>query len=93
MARHEFQPGVPLGELVGKANLMLCCKRCTWRETYDIEAVIARLLARAVNGPLIGICAAAHHARKYCPHCGSNVWETRPDYGPYKPPGGDHGRP
>lgn len=86
MSRHEFQPGVPLGQLLGKANLHLCCKNCIWRETYDLTRVIANLEARGVNGPLIGICAAAQHVRIDCPRCGKRSWETRPDYG-IKTPG------
>lgn len=80
MPRYEFQPGVPLGQLLGQANVLLCCKKCMWRETYDLGAVIERLIARRVNGPLIGICAAAAHVRMNCPQCNQRSWETRPDY-------------
>jgi hypothetical protein len=89
MPREDLTPGVPLGQLVGQANLMLVCRRCAWRETYDLKKVIAKLLARDVNGPLIGIRAACAHVRAFCPHCGSQSWETLPDYGPYRPPRAD----
>ncbi|MFZ0267746.1 hypothetical protein [Caulobacter sp.] len=87
MGRYDFQPGVPLGQLVGQANLLLTCKACVWRGTYDLRKVIAQLLARDVNGPLIGICAAAAHVRIPCPRCGKWTWETRPDYINTIPPG------
>ncbi|GGL48655.1 hypothetical protein [Caulobacter rhizosphaerae] len=86
MPRNENLPGVPLGQLLGEANLLLICLHCQWRETYDLQKVISQLQARGVNGPLIGICDARHHVRQTCPRCGSQKWETRPDYGPYVPP-------
>lgn len=86
MARNEDLPGVPLGRLLGQANLLLTCRHCVWRQTYDMQKVIDQLLARGVNGPVIGICHARHHVRLVCPRCGKSTWETRPDYGPYIPP-------
>ena len=80
MYRDPDPAGVPLGQLLGKANLLLTCNECMWRETYDLQKIVDRLLARGVNGPLIGICHAKHHVQTPCPRCGKRIWNTRPDY-------------
>ncbi len=87
MPRDQDPPGVPLGQLLGQANLLLTCNGCMWRETYDLQKVIDQLVARGVNGPAIGICHAKHHVRTPCPRCGKRVWNTRPDYTNLNTPG------
>jgi len=76
-----------MGDLVGQADLLLCCRKCMWRQTYELEVVIERLVRRGVNGRTLGICAAARHVRICCERCGQRTWETRPAYINRLPPG------
>jgi hypothetical protein len=52
----------------------------------DLEAVIARLIARRLGEERTGIRAVARTFRRGCKRCGAVAWETRPCFPSQKPP-------
>lgn len=81
------EPGVPLGDYLAqdpRIRVSLWCSAlpCTYHEKHDLEAVIARLDARGLNGRRVGIRKLAELMDKPCPACGKWSWEARPDYPP-----------
>lgn len=80
--RKPAAQGVPLGRWRAHADVgvLVICRRCQDRRVLDLEAVIARLAARGLDGEAIGIRALAGHVRGACARCGARAWETRPHY-------------
>lgn len=69
-----FDPGVPLAQYRGQADVMLTCLGCMNRLTYPLERVIERL------GEDMGIIAVAQHMKIACPRCGKWTWDSRPAF-------------
>ena len=81
--REAFNPGVPLGAYrVHQAGVLLTCLDCQFRRTFDLEAIISRLVARGVGDEHTGIKEVAHHIRAACPRCGGKQFDSSPDFPP-----------
>ena len=74
------QPGVPLGNYRGQADVLLICEACPYTRVVPLEDVIARLNARGLDGERVGIVELARHTRQACPECGRRKWATRPSF-------------
>ena len=73
--------GVPLAMYrKNRANVLLTCLDCFWRQTIEREVVIARLEARGVGGAHTGIKAVAQFVRRPCPRCGGQRFDTCPAF-------------
>ena len=73
--------GVPLGDYrKNRADVLLTCLDCFWRQTIDREVLIARLKARGVGGERTGIKAVARFVTRPCPRCGSRRFDTCPAF-------------
>lgn len=80
MSRNGFDPGVPLAQYSGQADVLLMCNGCTYVRSLPLGQVIARLRERGVGDAQTGIRAVARLMTGPCPRCGAWKWETRPDF-------------
>jgi len=77
----DDHPGVPLYRYRAlNAGVLLFCRRCDYARSLDLEPVIARLTARGLDGPNVGVREVAKYTLKDCPHCGARAWATWPDF-------------
>ena len=66
--RPATPPGVSLGAYrANRADVLLTCLDCFWRQTIDRERLIARLEARRVGDERTGIKAVAQFVTRACP--------------------------
>lgn len=70
-----------------QARVGLICRDCHLHRSLDLEAVIARLIARGVGDAETGVRAIAKFVNARCPRCGGKRFETRPEFPPGKPTG------
>lgn len=72
VALHEYRS---LG-----ADVLLICSACPHTQVVPLEAVIARLNKRGLDGENVGIVELARYTRQACPKCGRRKWSTRPAF-------------
>ena len=74
-------PGVPLAHYrQHRAAVRLTCLDCMKHGDWPLEAVIARLTARGLDGERMGVRAVAEHVRRPCERCGGQRFETAPAF-------------
>ena len=73
--------GVPLAMYrKNRANVLLTCLDCFWRQTIDREKLIERPEARGVGGEHTGIKAVAQLVTRACPRCGGRRFDSCPAF-------------
>lgn len=75
-----MEKGVELHEYRGQADVLLICSACPHTQVVPLEAVIARLNKRGMDGERVGIVELARYVTQACPVCGARRWETRPNF-------------